>query len=67
MKDYNLDYKLVRKWSDTQGKYMYTLLKNGTSTARGNWSPIAEGDLKWANRIAEHYDIEVPQIGENYE
>lgn len=59
------DYKLTKVWSDNKGDYIYTLFKNGTSTARGNWTPVAHGDIMWANRIASHYDIEVPQKGES--
>jgi len=45
---------LTVRWFDQAADYVYLLWNEGA----GDW--YADGDRKWATRIAQRYNIEVP-------
>lgn len=56
-------YKLTVEWSDKAGDHVYTLNKlnefrNGERQSASSY----QGDKEWAERIAEHYGIDVPEV-----
>lgn len=57
-----MSHRLDIVWSDKMGAYWYKLMKEGVGTAAGNWEYVAEGDRRWARRIALHYHIGIPVI-----
>lgn len=54
--------RLTVEWSDKDGDYLYTLAKlNEFSNGERQRATSCSGDKAWAERIAEHYGIEIPE------
>lgn len=64
-KDVNIIRNLSVDWSDQEGDYVYILTKlaeykNGERDIAGALS----GNKSWAERIAKHYGLDMPEIKE---
>lgn len=54
--------RLTVDWSDKAGDYVYTLnCLHEFSNGERQLVKSESGDLAWAERIAKHYNIEVPK------
>ena len=51
-------YRLTNEWHDLGAEYKYYLeIKKSNNT----WEQHVSGNRDWAERIAEHYKIEMPE------
>lgn len=59
--------QLKLEWDDERAKNVYVLYQPkmlvGLYLVDWAWSASAKGDKKWAEKIAQHYDIELPTPG----
>lgn len=57
------DYKLYCLWNDTQATYVYVL--NKIIKSQDTLHTSYTGDAKWAERIAAHYGLDMPEEPED--
>lgn len=67
----SIEYELFKVWSDEKADYQYTLVHYTDEFYFNELSKegevikvhdvIATGNLEWAKRISEHYNIKIPK------